>query len=105
MFSEIQKYTKIYRTVNDIRDRILLQEDLYKLHQWSTKWQLKFNSQKCKVMHMDSKNPKADYMMDGITLDTVTEEKDLAMLMDEELKCHKHLSAAVSNKPTRFYVL
>ncbi len=44
--------TKICRTVNDIGDRILLQEDLNRLHQWSTKWQLKFNAKKCKVMHL-----------------------------------------------------
>jgi len=36
--------TKIYRTVSDIGDNILLQEDLDKLHQWSTKWQLKLNA-------------------------------------------------------------
>ncbi len=29
--------TKIYRTVNGIRDEMLLQEDLNKLHQWSVK--------------------------------------------------------------------
>ncbi len=43
-----------------------------------------------------SKSPKADYMMDGLTLDTVTEEKDLGLLIDEELKFHKHISATVS---------
>ncbi len=32
--------TNIYRTVNDIGDEILLQEDLNKLHQWSVKLQL-----------------------------------------------------------------
>ncbi len=39
--------TNIYRSVNDIRDIILLQEDLNKLHQWFTKWQLKFNANTC----------------------------------------------------------
>ncbi len=47
--------TKIYRTINDIRDKILLQEDLNKLHQWSVKWQLKFNVTKGKVMHLGFK--------------------------------------------------
>ncbi len=46
--------TKISRTVNDIGDRILLQEDLNRLHQWSTKWQLKFNAKKYKVMQLGS---------------------------------------------------
>ncbi len=39
-----------------------------------------------KVMYLEFNNPKADYMMDGITLDTVTEEKALGVITDEELK-------------------
>ncbi len=35
-------------------------------------------------------------MMDGTTLESVKEEKDLGVLIDEELKFHKHVSAAVS---------
>ncbi len=35
-------------------------------------------------------------MMDGITLESVKEEKDLGVLIDEELKFHKYVSAAVS---------
>ncbi len=50
--------TNIYRTLNDIGDEILLQEDLNKLHQWSVKWQLKFNAKKFKVMHLVSKKLK-----------------------------------------------
>ncbi len=38
--------TKCYRNMKDISDEILLQEYLNKLHQWSVKWQLKFN-EKC----------------------------------------------------------
>ncbi len=58
---------KIYRKVNDIRDEMLFQEDLNKLHQWSVKWPLKFYATKCKVMHLGSKNSKAEYMMNGTT--------------------------------------
>ena len=88
--------TKIYRTINNIGDTIILQEDLNKLQQWSTKWQLKFNAKKCKVMHLGSRNSKAEYAMEGTTLNTVIEEKDLGVLIDEELKFHKHVSAAVA---------
>ncbi len=34
------------------------------------------------------KNFKAEYIMDGTTLDTVIEEKNLGVLIDEELKFH-----------------
>ncbi len=48
------------------------------------------------VMHLGSQISKAEYMMDGTTLESVTEEKDLGVLIDDELKFHKHVSAAVS---------
>ncbi len=34
--------------------------------------------------------------MDGTTLESVTVEKDLGVQIDEELKFHKHVSAAIS---------
>ncbi len=52
-----------YSTVNDIGDiihSVLLKEDLTNLYQWSTKWQLKFNVKKCKVMHLGSKNSNVE---------------------------------------------
>jgi hypothetical protein len=88
--------TKIYRTINDISDNIILQEDITNLQKWSETWQLKFNANKCKVMHLGSKNIKADYTMDGNTLDKVKEENDLGVIMDDQLKFHTHISAAVS---------
>ncbi len=88
-------YKYIYRTVNDNRDKILLQQHLNKLHQWSVKWQLIFNAKKCKVMHLGSKNSKAEYMMDGTTLESVNRRKG-PVLIDNELKFHKHVSQAIS---------
>ena len=88
--------TKIYRTVNDIGDTTYLQEDLHKLQLWSTKWQLNFNAKKCKVMHLGHRNANVEYAMNGTTLDIVTEEKDLGVIIDKELKFHKHVSASVS---------
>ncbi len=58
--------TKIYRTVNEIEDAIILQEDLNKLIEWSKKWQLKFNTKKYKVIQLDSRNAKAENIMDGM---------------------------------------
>ncbi len=42
--------------------------------------------------------------MDGTTLESVTEEKDLGVLIDDELKYPKHVSAAVS-KVNKLWVL
>ena len=38
-------------------ERIILQEDLDKLTEWTKKWQMSFNTKKCKVMHVGRTNP------------------------------------------------
>ncbi len=47
-------------------------------------------------MHLGSKNSNTEYMMDGTILELVTEEKVLGILIDDEMKFHKHVSAAIS---------
>ena len=88
--------TKMYRQVNCDEDRKMLQNDINKLHEWAYTWQLRFNASKCKVMHKGYHNNHWNYTMEGIILDTVTDEKDLGVIIDEELKFHKHVSVAVA---------
>ena len=87
--------TKMYRKVNNDEDRLLLQKDIDKLCKWSETWQLQFNATKCKVMHKGKHSLNATYEMNGTILENVTEEKDLGVIIDNELKFHKHVSAAV----------
>ena len=53
--------TKLYGSVHN---NISLQNDLLSLLEWSDKWQLKFNTSKCGVLHIGNKNPNHDYFMD-----------------------------------------
>jgi len=55
-----------------------------------------FNAEKCKVKHFGYNNRKADYFMDGVNLEHVTEEKDLGVIISEDLKWEKQCSSAVS---------
>ena len=88
---------KIYASVNirDDTNTIKLQKDLDRLSEWSRKWQLPFNTGKCKVLHIGTNNPCHRYKMDNKKLDNVSEEKDLGVLVDEDLKFHKQTAAAV----------
>jgi len=47
---------KIFGTVSEKNDQIKLQMDLDILVQWSKEWQLLFNIDKCKVMHLGKNN-------------------------------------------------
>jgi len=55
-----------------------------------------FNVDKCKVMHMGYNNRHFDYLMSGSKLESVNEEKDLGVIVIDDLKWEKHCSAAVS---------
>jgi len=44
--------TKIFNRMMDDNDRKALQDDFSKLITWSEKWQMLFNTSKCKVMHI-----------------------------------------------------
>ena len=50
--------TKLYRSVDSYGVSDTIQMDLYKLDNWSSSWQMKFNIQKCKVLHLGKKKPE-----------------------------------------------
>ena len=75
--------TKIYSSVGSATDIEKLQSDLYKLISWSKDWQMLFNMDKCKVMHMGYNNLQAEYVTGGSILESVNEEKDLGVIITE----------------------
>ena len=87
--------TKLYSTVSTHAQVEQLRIDLSGLFQWSEDWQMMFNLAKCKVMHFGRKNMKAEYSMGGERLDVVDEEKDLGIIIQDDLKVSKQCVKAV----------
>ena len=82
--------TKVgHKAVNDA-DRIALQTCLDELYEWSEKWGMSFNIEKCKIMHVGKKNPSFDYTMNGVKLKSTEQEKDIGVLIHSSLKPSKH---------------
>ena len=73
----------------------LLQRDLKALSNWSHKWQLSFNVEKCKVMHMGKKNKQHGYFMKDGSVETLISpfevEKDLGIVFNSKLKFVEHI--------------
>ena len=90
--------TKLYGVVSSQVQVDQLRLDLSGLLKWSRDWQMLFNLTKCKVMHFGSNNVRVGYAMDGVRLERVEEEKDLGVLVQEDLKvsnqCVKAVKAA-----------
>ena len=40
-----------------------MQQDIDNLSEWSQKWQLHFNTEKCKIMHLGNNNNRETYQM------------------------------------------
>ncbi|CAM5132666.1 unnamed protein product [Eretmochelys imbricata] len=96
--SEVAKFaddTKLLRIVKTKTDCEELQKDLTKLSDWATKWQMKFNVDKYKVMHIGKNNPNYTYTMMGANLVTTNQERDLRVIMDSSLKMSMQCAAAV----------
>lgn len=54
-----------------------------------------FNSEKCRVMHIGIKNTRTEYRMDGTILEDIKEERDLGIIIQNDLKCAKHCAKVV----------
>ena len=82
---------KIVQEVQNVEGRNKLREDLARLFNWSEVWQMNFNLEKCKIMHIGNKNNLFDeYAIGGHILERVEEEKDLGVLINDKFKVDKH---------------
>ena len=87
---------KIYTEVGSSAGTDLLQDDLDALVEWSLRWKLPFNTDKCSMLHLGSGNERHKYLMQGTPLEQSSVEKDLGVLIDEQLKFRQHAAAAVA---------
>ena len=86
---------KVFRSICSFEDNKKLQCDLDKLSDWAEKWQLYFNTDKCNSLHIGKANKRQVYQMNGKSLDQVMEEKDLGVIIDNELKFHRQTATSV----------
>ena len=86
--------TKSYRATRDANDQVILQEDINAIHHWSEMWQLGFNLDKCHTLPLGFNNMRYQYNINGNIVETVAEEKDLGIIIDEKLNFHKHILKA-----------
>ena len=60
--------TKMFRRVESQEDRHQLQVYLNKLVKWAEQWQMIFNIDKCKCLHIGQANAKKNYLMNNTVL-------------------------------------
>ena len=70
--------TEIFHFVRSSDVHATLQNDLNILHEWSVRWQLKSNISKCKHVHFGPVHHFGSYYFNGIKIDSVESQKNLA---------------------------
>ena len=71
-----------------------MQESIDHLNKWAERWQMRYNADKCGVMHFGFNNPHHTYTMASSQLKETTEEKDLGVLVSKSLKVATQCAAA-----------
>ena len=82
--------TKLMQKLISTTSHNELQDDINRLIEWSKKWELKFNTLKCKVMHFGNDISNSYTMLDFNNqklkkLEFITKEKDLGVIIDRKL--------------------
>ena len=100
IISKIEKFaddTKLCKGISNVGDTRALQDDLDTLHEWSEKWQMTFNIDKCVVMHLGNNNISNSYRLGNQELKSSDKEKDLGVIIDSTLKYSEQCNVAVKN--------
>lgn len=85
---------KIMRRVEKEEDCLLLQRDLDTVWGWSRKWEMEFNTKKCSVIEFGKSGMRVEghYKLGKDKLDKKTEEKDLGVMITENLSPERHVN-------------
>ena len=97
--------TKIIASSSSQQERDLLQNDINNITEWTRKWLVKLNVQKCKIMHTGKVNSGSaiyNYTMTDIdtnellVLETTNSERDLGVQISADLKPSDQVNKAAA---------
>ena len=78
----------IYRTISSLEDPLYLQEDLDRIFNWTTRWQMQFNVQKCVVLQCTwSHFPRTtNYVINGHVFELKHQHTYLGLIVNETIQ-------------------
>ena len=71
--------------MNRMEDGTRFQLEIDRLVEWSCIWQLHFKTSKCKIMQIGKNNVKEPDRMNGQVLETTRAEKDIWVMVQDNL--------------------
>jgi len=88
--------TKLGGEVDTSEGKAILEKDLDRLEEWASKNGMKFNKDKCKVLHLGQNNQRVHYRLKSVWLGNSLAESDLGMLVDNKLNVSQRSAAAAT---------
>ena len=67
------------------------------MEKWSEDWQLKFNTDKCTVMHLGRNNNASLYVLNDKGLKESESERVLGVIIDKNLNLSDHCNKVANN--------
>ncbi|KAF2355284.1 Reverse transcriptase domain [Trinorchestia longiramus] len=89
--------TKLCHRAFTERKRATIQSDLNRLLQWTETWQMSFNIDKCSVMQVGANKRHFQTTMNDIPTETVYQQRDLSVIVTENLKHDKQVEKSFKN--------
>ena len=97
LMSKIGKFADDSKLLNNVDSCIGVEEirrDLKALETWADDWQMKFNVEKCSVIHLWHNNPENKYNSYNKELTSSVKERDIGVIADRSLKFSEQCNKA-----------
>ena len=92
-FSIFADDLKMYTVASNLQECLALQDDINRLYINACNHLVLFNASKCAHLHFPaSKTPLHQYDLNGAIIATTDSARDLGVIVDKELKFHKHVN-------------
>ena len=90
------------RIANILEDRSNIQNDLDQLEHWAENNRMKFNRDKCKVLHVGKRSQTHSYKMRDTWCCNTTSKKDLGIIVDHKLNMSQQFGVAIKKRQMLF---
>jgi len=83
--------SKIFFKADTGEDCAKIQSDINRVLSWCENWQLSVAAAKCNILHIGRANSKQMYTMGGNVIASISDMRDLGVLVSDDLKFSKHI--------------